>query len=154
MKRVGRWTRKENQIRLVEIWNSVGQNQARKGYATVTDIANDLNMTRSTHLKNLIFKLVLSDAIDVRIHRRADGIKIFRFYFSDDKLMRLRDACKVPWHCDGKESPYAHSVCIKTTHGTNEYCPVLLKKYSEQNEEDAHNQTTIELLAAAGTHIY
>lgn len=126
MKRAVGFSRKSAAVRRVEIWNSVGKHTAKKGFASLTDIAKDLRMTRSSHLRDMVFELVTSDKIDMRLFRLLDGRQSYQFYFSFDRLAHLVLACDLPWKCSPARRELHVSGCTVFDNGRRRVCPVSL----------------------------
>lgn len=124
MSRVVAYKRFSPEQRRVQIYNCVSRLSATKGYATITDIAKRLDMTPSTHLKNLALAMVVNDKIDLVVRENLRGIKVYQFYLSAARVDRIADGCNTPWKCYSDDSRQLVSKCSLSIYGITSECPV------------------------------
>lgn len=141
MSRAGQWSRKSRAVRKVEVWNSVGKHTALKGYATITDVANDLKMTRSSHLRDMCLELAAANRIDVKMIRLIDGRESYQFYFSEDRLNHLIISCNLPWLCRNRRGDVIYGMCVIQDDNARRVCPVSYLCKEDYNALESTHKT-------------
>lgn len=140
MKRVVAYKRKSTNERKVQIYNCVSKFSANKGFATITDIANELGMTSSTHLKKLVLSLVTDDLIDLRMKANVAGIEVYQFYMSANRLAYAEASCWTPWSCTVDKPHIQIERCKQNLEGLRVVCPVHdIKRAARDREAEKYD---------------